>query len=146
MEMISKYESQNRRADSTLPPIVEMLVLRKRKVWTDVQYQISEQLYRALQHSQVHPSLQIPRRFLTKARGVKLRAVTLSVSPMADCQSPMGDAVNVNGYRIARLACQSHSRALVTKRHTRAHDPKGRAFGPGWQSARFCLRLPVNHT
>ena len=25
-----------------------------------------------------------------------------------------------------RLACQSHSRALVTKRHTRAHDRKGR--------------------
>ena len=144
MERISMYESQNRRADITLPPIVEMLVLRKRKVWTDVQwYQISEQLYRALQHSQVHPSLRIPRRFLTKARGVKLRAVTLSVSPMADCQSPMGDAVNVNGYRIVRLACQSHSRALVTKRHTRAHDRKGRAFGPGWQSAR---RLPVNHT
>ena len=28
---------------------------------------------------------------------------------------------------ICRLACQSHSQALVTKHHTRAHDQKGRA-------------------
>ena len=43
------------------------------------------------------------------------------------CDSELSHSIMAKSVVFVRLASQSHSRALVTKRHTRAHDRKGRA-------------------